>query len=137
MKRISGAILLLALLAMGCGKKSSTEMVFDREPPPAGEATTFSFVQQRVFDPSCATVGCHAGARFPDLTAGRAYANIVNQPGSVGLLIAPGDPDNSYLYTKITGGAGMRGSRMPPGTPLPETTIAAVRDWIARGAAND
>jgi hypothetical protein len=74
------------------------------------------------------------------LTAGRAYANIVNVP-SVEMpslmRIAPNDPPNSYLYRKITG-AGITGDRMPQSLPpLSDAQISLVRNWIRRGAPND
>jgi hypothetical protein len=53
------------------------------------------------------------------------------------LRVKPGDPDNSYMVHKIEGLAGIVGGRMPLGqTPLPQTTIDAIRQWIANGAPN-
>ncbi len=120
---------------------TSTDMVFDEIEPasPPDESTTFSFVQENVFNISCALSGCHNGTTFPNLSSGQAYASIVDAASSQGLkLIAPGDPDNSYLYIKITAGPNIQGQRMPRGgTPLPTTTVDAIRDWIERGAQND
>ena len=136
-------IFLISFWSAGCSDHvtTSTDMVFDEIEPasPPDEDTTFSFVQENVFNLSCALSGCHSGSTFPDLSAGQAYANIANAAGSQGLkLIAPGDPDNSYLYIKVTSGPGMSGSRMPQGgAPLPPTTIDALRDWIERGAPNN
>lgn len=118
---------------------TSTEMVFDREPPPVEEVVTFSFVQENVLDVSCALSGCHADAEFPNLSAGQSHAKIVDVLSSQGLkLVEPGDPDNSYLFIKIAGGAGMSGQLMPyGGAPLPDASIDAVRKWIADGALDD
>ncbi len=53
-------------------------------------------------------------------------------------LVTPGDPERSYLYIKITGGAGMEGSLMPRNRgALSAADKAVVRAWIARGAPND
>jgi hypothetical protein len=137
---------LVALLAAACSDRitTSTDMVFDLDPSPSGNESppddeTFTSIQQNVFDISCALSGCHRGSVFPDLSAGKAYANIVDAPSSQGLpLIAPEDPDGSYLYIKITAGSGMQDSRMPFGrSPLPAATLDAVKNWIERGAPDD
>jgi hypothetical protein len=138
-----GLALSIALIA--CSTDKSAQMVFD--PPsvdapnnsPTGEAT-FSFVQENILDRSCALSGCHTDSEYPNLSAGQAYGNIVNglssspdQP-----LINPGDPDNSYLYLKLVNADGIFGSRMPKSSPpLSDELIAAVREWIERGAPND
>jgi len=128
-----------ALTACSDHITTSTDMMFDREPPPVEEVVTFSFVQENVLDVSCALSGCHAGGTFPELAAGRSYDNIVGVSSSEGLkLIEPGDPDSSYLFIKITEGPGISGQPMPyGGAPLPDATIDAVRKWIADGALND
>ncbi|HEX3599580.1 MAG TPA: hypothetical protein VHU84_05520, partial [Lacipirellulaceae bacterium] len=43
--------------------------------------------------------------------------------------VTPGSPSKSPLYTSLEKGS------MPPGGKLPATQIAAIRDWIAQGAA--
>jgi hypothetical protein len=140
----------LSIALLACGTDSTTDMVFD--PPddsgaadnPLDEETppvTFSFVQENILNRSCALSGCHADATFPNLSADRAYDNIVNALSSSNAsidLIEPGDPANSYLFIKITNGEGIQGSRMPRGGPaLSEDLIAAVKEWIERGAPND
>lgn len=133
-----------ALTLAGCSKDTSTEMVFDT--PPGGNngesdppVATFTLVQTQVLTPSCATVGCHAGGAYPNLSPDRAYANLVGAASSAGVSqVTVGDPGASYLMTKITGGPGMVGSRMPPGAaPLDSTRTALVRAWIERGAPDD
>jgi hypothetical protein len=141
MKPLLLASAFLALMATACSDRvtTSTEMVFDEQKPPPADQVTFTFIQQNVFDLSCALSGCHADLEYPNLSADQAYANIVDAPSSEGLdLVTPGDPDNSYLYIKIAGGPRLNGSLMPRGrAPLPAETIAAVREWIERGAPND
>ena len=145
MKLCLPIVILLALLAAACSDRltTSTDMVFDNNTPPPDsttfppDSTTFSFIQENVFNLSCALSGCHKDLEFPNLSAGHAYANIVNVPSSTEFkLIAPGNPDSSYLYIKITTGSGL--NRMPRGRPpLLASTIEAVRKWIERGAPND
>jgi hypothetical protein len=74
-----------------------------------------------------------------DLSAGRSYASIVNVRAveSTRLRIAPGDPDASYLISKVRGDATITGSRMPPGGALPPERVNLLVDWVRRGAPND
>lgn len=109
---------------------------------PIDQTATFTRVQSEVFTPSCATLGCHDPIGQQSqlvLSAGRSYASIVGVP-SVQMQVqrvAPGDPDNSYVYRKLTG-AGIIGERMPPQMPpLSAEKLQLVRDWIRRGAPND
>lgn len=150
MKRLLPLAAWLLLQATACDVDTKTPMVFDPKPPtdveepggdePGGEdaPVTFAFVQENVLSASCAVSGCHNGTTFPNLSAGQAYANLVNGPASDGVQVAPGDPDASYMYRKITGADGIFGDRMPKGrAPLADERILAVRQWIERGAPND
>jgi hypothetical protein len=104
------------------------------------QAPTFTQVQE-VFTQNCAFSGCHGDVNTQEgmnLTAGQAFANIVNVPSNQSGLdrIEPDRPDDSYLIRKIEGtGAGQR---MPAGAPaLPPATIQLIRDWTAAGAPNN
>ncbi len=109
-------------------------------PKPA--ATTLSQIQALVFTPICS--GCHDGSSgaLPgamNLSPGNSYANLVNVfSREVSLArVAPGDPEGSYLFRKLTG-SGITGQRMPFGGPyLDDATIAMIRSWIASGAPNN
>jgi hypothetical protein len=110
---------------------------------PIDPAATFSRVQNEIFTPTCAAIGCHdplGQSSQMILTQGQAYGNIVNRPSveMPGLSrIKPDDPANSYLYRKIIG-AGITGDRMPLGSPpLSDAQIQLIRNWIRRGAPND
>lgn len=99
---------------------------------------TFQSIQDNVFTPMC--TGCHAGAGAPvglRLNEGSSYALLVNaSSGEVPTLlrVQPGNPDASYLIQKLEGTAAV-GSRMPLNAPpLPASTIAVIRQWIANGA---
>ncbi len=136
-------LLASVLLIVGCGKLKE----LPTEPGGGGEpfdpTATFTRVQNEIFTPTCAQLGCHDRLGQQEgqvLTAGVAYMNIVNHP-SVEMpqlnRVTAGDPSNSYLYRKITG-AGITGDRMPQGGPyLTDAQIKLIRDWIRRGAPND
>jgi hypothetical protein len=110
---------------------------------PIDQTATLTRVQTEIFTPTCARIGCHDPLGQQSqlvLTAGRSFEQTVNR-ASVEMpslmRVRPNDPDNSYLFRKITG-AGITGDRMPQGLPpLSEAQIALVRDWIRRGAPND
>jgi hypothetical protein len=109
-----------------------------------GQLATFTEVQTRIFTASCAFSGCHGGsspAQGMNLTAGQAYAHIVNVPSNEQPArdrIEPGDPESSYLYLKVMGDPSISGGRMPlGGPPLAQELLDLLRDWIERGAPND
>jgi hypothetical protein len=72
-----------------------------------------------------------------------AYANLVGVPSADSplLRVAPGNPEASYLYRKVTGtqiAAGGTGERMPFGEPpLNAAQLEAIRRWIESGAKAD
>ncbi|MHB0968644.1 MAG: hypothetical protein ACYC7A_09805 [Thermoanaerobaculia bacterium] len=139
-RRFSLAIMFV-VLAAGCGDRMELPTAVGGEP--IDPTATFTRVQNEIFTPTCAQLGCHDTLGQQSqmiLIAGSAYGNTVNVP-SVEMpslaRVAPNDPANSYLYRKITG-AGITGDRMPQGLPpLDEAKIRLVRDWIRRGAPND
>jgi hypothetical protein len=106
---------------------------------------TLNEIQASVFTPSCATAGCHdAGNQAAGLSladAATSYLELVgqfsNQNGQSNvMLVAPTDPDASYLIRKLEGTLGITGSRMPLGAAaLPQSDIDQIRDWITAGAA--
>ena len=100
----------------------------------------FQSIQENVFTPICSP--CHSGATAPEgetLDAARSYNSIVGVPSTeIPTLdrIKPGDPDNSYLVQKIEGAATIVGAQMPyHETPLPQSTINAIRQWVTDGAS--
>jgi len=143
MRRII-VLITATLLIMSCGKLKE----LPTEPggsggEPVDPTATFTRVQNEIFTPTCAALGCHdtlGQQQGQVLAPGRAYASIVNQPSTEMpslKRVLPGDPSNSYLYRKITG-AGISGDRMPQGGPyLTDAQIKLIRDWIRRGAPND
>ncbi len=136
-------VALVALLFVSCGKLNELTDPGVGGGDPIDPTATLTRVQNEIFSPTCAVIGCHdtlGRQQGQILVAGQAYASIVNQP-SVEMpslrRIAPFDPANSYLYRKITG-VGITGERMPLyGIPLSAAKIKLIRDWIRRGAPND
>ncbi len=129
---------------MGCGELRSPTEPGNPPGPPVDPSATFTRVQSKVFTTSCAFSGCHGSAGTQaglNLTAGAAYANLVNVPSTEIASIdrvEPEAPDQSYLYMKVTGAPGIIGSRMPLGLPeLTSDQTELIRNWILRGAPND
>src|SRR5688572_420335 len=99
----------------------------------------------------CAIPGCHAAmnsqgnlsfeaskaAVYASLTAMDTF-NAMAAP-TFPKRVVPTAAEMSYLYVKVSetmpigGGSG----RMPPGLPLADCEIQAIRDWIEAGAPND
>jgi hypothetical protein len=101
----------------------------------------FQSIQTNVFTPICSK--CHIGGSAPEglqLDAAHSYNLLVGVPSAEQptlLRVKPSDPDSSYIVHKIEGLPGITGGQMPLGeTPLPQATIAAIRQWITNGAPN-
>jgi hypothetical protein len=139
--RARPAIAAAVLLFLSCGELRSPTDPLGGDPP--DPTATFTRVQNEIFTPTCASIGCHDVLGQESslvLSAGSAYQNTVGVT-SVQMpslrRIEPGSPESSYLYRKLTG-AGISGERMPFGKPpLDESNLDLIRDWIRRGAPND
>jgi len=71
-----------------------------------------------------------------------AWANLVEVGSSQVdmLLVKPGDPEQSYLYRKLTNThteAGGSGDAMPFDASLTAERLEIVRGWIEQGAKNN
>jgi hypothetical protein len=136
---------LMVFTVSSCADKISERvptLLDPQEPDPDAKEMRawFSSIQDTVFNVHCALSGCHiAGSQRPNLTQGFAYNNIVNIPSSQGRdYIKPGDPDNSYLYIKISNGSGIAGDVMPRGNPrLSQAIQDSIRAWIENGAPDN
>jgi hypothetical protein len=100
---------------------------------------TLTTIETEIFARSCTS--CHGGSSpSEDLDLeGRTYERLVNVPSAQApnlMLVAPGDPDASYLYLKITGQAAV-GNRMPPLRGLSDDRIAFIESWILDGAEDE
>jgi hypothetical protein len=136
-----GALLLLPFLALlACGGDG---VIVEAPPPPPSTAPTLTELQDEIFTPRCAFVGCHGP--FPNLglslLRGQSYGSLVDVT-SAELApmkrVLPGQPDRSYIVLKLEGDPRIVAERMPYGGPyLSPAEIQMVRDWIAAGAKND
>jgi len=100
-----------------------------------------AWIQQKVFTTTCLAM-CHSGSNPDagmDLSAGRAWSSLVNQPStqfSGWTRVVPGDPKASMLMVQLGGESGpeLEGT-MPWGQPaLCPEKIDAIRRWITAGA---
>jgi hypothetical protein len=134
---LNGGVVDTAGIALDGGR---FESAFEVRRPPI--AATLTKIQNDIFTPNCANAGCHSGSNPPDdllLTAGNSYSNIVNVDAvQVNLkLIAPGDPDNSYVLRKVMG-SDIVGNRMPlGGAKLSDDQIDLISQWILEGAKDN
>jgi len=107
-----------------------------------GILTKISDIQKDVFDVSCATSGCHAGASLQaglQLTSGDSYAELVNKTSVLNpnfKLVEPGNSENSFLI-KMLKHTGEGTSQMPPSGKLSNSVIDSISAWIDRGALNN
>ena len=115
----------------------------------ATDNSTYRDIQEYIFDKSCANSACHAvpsNAGSLNLTAVLSYQDLVGRvpqnfaAASAGMkLVDPGNPDNSFLLTKlIRPTLPEHGAPMPLGRgPLHPGKIDAIRKWIAAGAPQE
>ncbi len=141
MRRVAAALLFASLYA--CGKLKEPTNPATGGGNPVDPTATFTRVQNEIFTPTCAAIGCHDPLGQQQglvLSPGKAYANVVGRSSTempALRRVSPKDASNSYLYRKIIG-AGITGDRMPQGGPyLTDAQTKLVRDWILRGAPND
>ena len=133
-------ILIILFLLMGC--EAHEEEVGTALTPP-----TFSEISGLLIERGCAESNCHQGAEPEaglNLEVGFAFDALVNQPcsmpGAVELglnLVPPGEPDDSFLYVKITleQDDSLLGRPMPlTGKGLSVEDTELIRRWIEAGA---
>jgi hypothetical protein len=89
---------------------------------------------------SCGTSGCHDSttkAEALDLVSPDVVARLVGVPASegAGLLVDPGTPSDSVLYTKLLPNPPF-GARMPTGGTLDEATTQCVLAWVTSVAGS-
>jgi hypothetical protein len=124
----------------------------------ASTGVSFASDVQAVFSQHCAVPMCHVANGTPVgpiLIPDTAYSKIVQvssmecpePPATLTAacpqpydLVAPGSPENSYLYLKISSATPPRGTMMPPpttGDSLSTTEMATIMTWIQSGAPNN
>lgn len=114
-----------------------------------GDSSTYHDIQDDIFDKSCANSACHAPPQNSadlNLTYGQSYQDLINRiprnsaAAAAGMkLIDPGNPENSFLLTKLMDSQSSNfGARMPFGMgPLHNGKVDAIRTWIAAGAPRE
>lgn len=137
----------LALASVACDEQLS-----DVAGPTPNLQPTLSSIQREIFNAQdssgrLACIQCHTNAgRTPsgglNLLEGQSYAALVGRASvqkAGAILVAPGDPDNSYLIHKVEGAQGIVGVRMPRGAGpfLTAGQVSIIRRWIQLGAKND
>jgi len=149
-------LLALAVLAAACSTfraQHSAEMWHPSAavaiPAPDATGASFARVQAEIFTPHCAVPECHvtadpaADTAPPQglvLEAGSAYDMIVGVPSHETELprVAPGDPEGSYLFRKVSPDLPIGWHRMPlEGAPLSDDERTLLRSWIAAGAPRE
>jgi len=137
LRRLAALAILVSTLASLAGQQGCTTKVHPMAPPPTVTHVTPDSIQV-IFDDNCAVTGCHtqpdphAGM---DLSRGASYAALVGVPSlaCTGLLrVKPFSPDSSCLIKRITGAVLPQMPKLA--APLPDTTIARIRNWIQDGA---
>ena len=92
-------------------------------------APTLTQVQATIFTPLC--TGCHSagGSAGLNLSAGAAYANLVNVPATTltGLRVVPGNPGASALVVQLAGGH----------RSVSAANQSLISAWITAGALNN
>lgn len=102
-------------------------------------SVSFKADVQPILDENC--VACHQSgspAQGLALEDGKSWKALVRAPSreSKLMLVAPGDPDGSYVVHKLEGTQGHlgAGAQMPLGDPISPAKVAIIRHWIASGA---
>ncbi len=139
----------LNALALGCGAESAVCAPVEVAAVDSA-ATAGADDVAMILGRSCALGGCHlSGPGAGGLVLGRssdawraALVNVPSQQNPAMPLVAPGDPDRSWLVVKLLGSfcdapcdpeLGC-GGPMPPGEPLSDAERATIIAWIADGA---
>jgi hypothetical protein len=111
---------------------------------PSFSSINQNIIQSRDSSGRSQCILCHSGptpAARLDL-ATDPYSALVNKPSREKpglLLVAPGDPANSYLIQKLQGAPGISGKRMPQNGPpyLTDGQIQVIQRWIQAGAQDN
>ena len=86
--------------------------------------------------------GCHSGVAPSgglDLVGEQTYERLLESSSQLIPFVEPGEPDQSYLWWKLTNAPGISGSPMPIDPPngwrmLEADELADIEEWISLGA---
>ncbi|MBM4358873.1 MAG: hypothetical protein FJ096_12285 [Deltaproteobacteria bacterium] len=93
-------------------------------------------IEQAIFATSCAGNSCHNAtdaAGDLDLVSPGVEGRLVDVAAATCkvLRVAPGKPEESFLYQKVADARPVCGDRMPVGAVLSAEQLGCLRDWIA------
>ena len=116
------AVLLVALLLVGCGSQPAAPAAPKAEQTPAADTTApapvLAHEVQSIITASC--LPCHAAG-------GSAAKYDLTTPENLAKLVVPGKPDSSKLYQVLASG------KMPPSGKLDSAKLATFHKWISEG----
>ena len=94
------------------------------------EASDLETEVQAVFEAAC--TACH-DETDDEVNLEGDLDDLLGAPSSGDMpMVDPSNPDNSYLFVKLTGGPRLQGDLMPlEEEPLPDEQIELVREWIS------
>lgn len=132
-------IAVASLILAGCAKDEGPLYVPKPTTPGAPIDTAYFATEvMPILTDRCWT--CHPPMGSMDLSADLAYTSLVGVESSnhaPALRVAPGEPEASVLWNKVTF-TEVYGLGMPPdGTALSSEELATIRDWIEQGAMNN
>jgi uncharacterized membrane protein len=122
--------------------QESAELFVDDVVTTLGPPKSLAADVQPIFNANCTS--CHSGAFPPrnmSLASGEAFmdtVSIASEEVPEVVRVLPGDPDNSYLFWKITDNPGITNNPMPLGNfPMTQREIRMIRRWIEQGALDN
>jgi hypothetical protein len=139
----------LSAAVVACGSSSNSNEGSSSDSGSSGGTPTFTEVYTQVIQPNCAF--CHTSGQ-PGGTQGMldmstqalAFTNLVGKAAAgqlcsgQGTRVVAGNPDSSLLFEKVSQTTPPCGSRMPLNlSPLSQSAINEIHDWIAGNAPNN
>lgn len=135
--RLMVVFLVAAATMVGCkdmGTEPPEPAALTADSPSPKPAISFSRDVRPIFSsPSVGCLGCHGG------TSGLIVGTVADllKGGVHGPAIVPGNSTQSLLVRKLSASPPF-GARMPfDGTPLPDSTIQIIKNWIDQGALDN
>lgn len=125
-------------VCLGVGETTTTSTSTTTLP-----VVSFSRQVQPILTSTCAIPLCHEGPHAEqgmDLRPDHAYRALVGVDSvqCPGKRVEPGQPDASYLVSKLDGsGPCFLGALMPSGGALSPSQIDTIRTWISQGARDN